>query len=112
MLPMRKMLSTFNFHTTYRPPPNQSYGVDLFTLFFYMDLLNTSHQISRTSKSLSTSWLSISKTNRSIVVRLMISLISMVWVMPSEISFLQSMRLNGTSFTLIKNLTLLGPKSL
>ena len=46
------------------------------------------------------------------MVRLTNSTISMVWVMPSGISFLQSMRLNGTLYTLIKNLTHLGQKSL
>ena len=112
MPPMRKRLSTFNFLTTCKPLLNQSYGVDLSTPFLSMDLSSTSHQTPRTSKSPSTSWPNISRTNRLMVARLTNSLISMVLVMPSGISFLQSMRLNGMSYTLTKNLTHLKQKSL
>ena len=108
----RKKLSTSNFLTIHRPLPNQSYGVDLSTPFLSMDPSSTSHQTPRTSKSPLTSWLNISRTNRLIVVRLTNSLISMAWVMPSEILFLWSIRLNGMLYSLTKNLTHLGQKSL
>jgi len=77
-LPMRKRLSTFNFLMTCRPLLNQSYGVDLSILFLSMDPSSTSHQTPRTSKSPSTSWPNISRTNKLMVVRLTNSTISMI----------------------------------
>ena len=65
---MRKKLSTFNFLIIHMPPLNQSYRVDLSIPFLCMVLLNTSPQILRISKWLSTSWLSTLGTNRSTVV--------------------------------------------
>ena len=47
---MRKKLSTYNFLMTHMPPPNQSYGVDLSTLFLCMVLSNTLPRILRISK--------------------------------------------------------------
>ena len=111
MLPTRKRLSTSSFSTTLKPPLGQSYGVDLSTPFLSMDPSNTSHQMPRTLKSPSTSWPNTSRTNKSMVARLTILLISMAWVMPSGISFLWSMRLNRTLYTLIRKLTHLEQKS-
>jgi len=84
--------------------------VDPSTPFLFMDPLSTLRRIPRTSKLHLTSWLNISKVNRSMAPRQMTLTISMAWEMPFGILYLQSTRLNGTVYSRIKKLILLEPK--
>ena len=95
---------------TFMHPQNLNYRVDPSTPFLFMDPLSTLRRIPRTSKLHLTSWLNISKVNRSMAPRQMTLTISMAWEMPFGILYLQSTRLNGTVYSQIKKLTLLEPK--
>jgi len=110
--PTRMMSLTSNSHMTLRPLPNQNYGVVLSIPFLFMVSSNTLLQTSRISKLPSISWPNTFKTNKLMVVRVMTSMISTVWKMPSETSSRQSMWLDGTHCTLTKKLTHSGQKYL
>ena len=112
MPPMRMISLTSNFHTTLRPLLNQNYGVVLSTPFLFTVLSSTLLQTPRISKLHLISWPNTFKTNKLIVVRVMTSLILMVWEMPFRTSSRQSMWLDGTHCTLTKKLTHLGQKYL
>ena len=108
----RMMSLTSNFHTTLWHLPNQNYGVVLSTPFLFTVPSSTSLQTPRISKLLSISWPNTFKTNKLMVVRVMTSMILMVWVMLSGTSSQQSMQLDGMHCTLTKKLTHLGQKYL
>ena len=97
------MSLTSNFHMTLKPLPNQNYRVVLSTPFLFTVPLNTSLQTPRISKLPSISWLNTFKTNKLMVVRVITSTISMVWVMLSGTSSRQSMWLDGMHCTLVRH---------
>ena len=84
--PTRMMSLTSNFHMTLRPLLNQNYGVVLSILFLFIVPSSTSLQTPRISKLPSISWPNTFKTKKSMVVKIMTSIISMAWEMPSRTS--------------------------
>ena len=106
----RTTSSTYNFLTICKLLLSPNCGVDPFTPFYFMVLLNTSHQTPRILKFRSTSWPNIYKVNKSTVTRQMISAILMVWEMQYGISSHPFMCLSRMCYILTAKLIRLDQK--